>query len=315
MPPTAVNTPPQGAPATKQGDAGLGTSTHRPYRGGMARLSLMLRVFAAGATVLDNIAPRLTTELMLRHFTRPRRKAGRDYRERLPAGHQRLTLSHGRSDLTGWAWGDSGPAVLLVHGWEDHAGSMLGFVEPLLALGYRVFVLDMPGHGLSPQARTHLIDASNALERMLATYGPFESIVAHSYGAAATCLMLERRPALTPDRLSLIAPMQDLDQHLRVFSDIARLSADRAHRLRERVGRLIGRPIDQICALKAVRRLDVPALVIHDRHDPVIPHGAGEKFARNLSDARFISTSRLGHRRVLKCPAVLEEIVSHHRTD
>ncbi len=307
-----VSNSPRNLPSQARGGE-ISVAGNNPHLGGMARLTPALSAVAWGASVLDTIAPRLTTAIMLQHFTRPRRKPGRDYRRMLPPGYQRLTLNHGRLNLTGWAWGDSGPAVLLVHGWEDHSGSMLSFVQPLLNLGYRVLVLDAPGHGLSPQASTHLVDTSFTLESMVCAFGPFESIVAHSYGAAATCLMLERSPGLTPDRLSLISPMQDLNQHLRVFADIALLSPDRAERLRERVSRLIGQSTTEICALKAVRQLEVPALVVHDRHDPVIPHMAGQNLARQLPGARFVSTSRLGHRRVLRCPNVVREVLRHHR--
>jgi pimeloyl-ACP methyl ester carboxylesterase len=191
---------------------------------------------------------------------------------------------------------------------------MLGFVDPLLALGYRVCVLDLPGHGLSPQTATHLLDTSLALETMASSFGPFQSIVAHSYGAAAICLALQRRPSLTPKRLALISPMQDIDQHLGIFASIALLSPERISRLRNRVERLLGCPPEQLCALRAVQELDVSALVIHDQHDPVIPHDAGELLARNLRGARFVSTSHLGHRRVLKCPSVLAEVLEHHRS-
>jgi pimeloyl-ACP methyl ester carboxylesterase len=289
-----------------------GQAPEPAHRGGMARLTPALRAVAAGAAALDAVAPGFATEVMLRHFTRPRRKAGRDYRDQLPPGAQRLTLVHRHMQLTGWSWGFAGPAVLLVHGWEDHSGSMLGFVAPLRAMGFRVCVLDTPGHGLSPQATTHLLDTSFALENMARNFGPFDSIVAHSYGAAAACLMLERTPALTPRRLALISPMRDIDQHLHIFADIALLSPARARRLRDRVERLIGCSPDEVCALRAVQGLQVSGLVIHDRHDPVIPHGAGETLAKQLRGARFISTSRLGHRRVLKCPSVLEAVLSHH---
>ncbi|MEE4279928.1 MAG: alpha/beta fold hydrolase [Halieaceae bacterium] len=298
-----------------QNPQALAVAAATDRRGGMARLSPVLRAVAAGAAALDAIAPTLSTELMLRHFTRPRRKPGGDYREQLPDGCQRIELDHDGDTLTGWVWGagTSGPSALLVHGWEDHSGSMLSFVQPLRRLGYVVYALDAPGHGLSPRVATHLLDTSIALERMVGAFGPFASIVAHSYGAAATCLMIERNPALTPERLSLIAPMQDLDQHLQVFADIALLSPARAARLRDRVEMLIGRPTREICALRAAGRIRVPSLVIHDAHDPVIPVSSGVSIARQLPGARFFPTARLGHRRVLKCQNVLGEILRHHR--
>jgi len=295
-------------------DAGLAAGSAPPL-GGMARLTPALRAVAAGTSALHALAPRLTTEIMLRHFTQPRRSARRDYRDQLPTGAYRLHVPYDNRHLAAWGWGFSGPAVLLIHGWEANAGSMLHLVPALLDRGYRVCVLDLPGHGLSPRAPTHLVDASFALEAMLRSYGRFQSIVAHSFGAAALCLTLEREDTLTPDRIALVSPMPGMDQHLRIFATIAGLSAARAEQLRARLAAILGCPPDDVCALTAAGRLAVDALVIHDRHDPVIPHSAGESMARTVRCARLVTTTQLGHRRILRCPQVQTHILTHLHPD
>jgi pimeloyl-ACP methyl ester carboxylesterase len=281
-------------------------------RGAMAELTPTLRALAVASQIGHAVAPQLITRYVARHFMRPRRKPGYDYRPALPAGATRLAVPHRGLELTAWVWGDSGPSLLLMHGWENHAGSMLRFVQPLLDRGYRVFALDAPGHGLSPSTPTHLLDFSAAIEAMQRAYGPFENVVAHSFGATATCLMLSRAPDLHPQRMTLISPMQGLDQHLEVFADIALLTVERAERLRQRVERELNVSVEQICALRAVRNINVPGLVIHDLHDPVIPHEAGELLSKEWPGARLISTSRLGHHRILRCPNVLKEVLRHH---
>lgn len=284
-------------------------------KGGMARLSPLLKAVALGASALDALAPALATHLMLRHFTRPRVKRGADYRPQLPPGAQRLAVRHGDRSLALWRWGDRGPAVLLVHGWEDNSGSMLPFVEPLHRLGYQVFAMDAPGHGLSGAGSTHLLDCSDALGRVIAAYGPFKSIIAHSFGATAVCHMLSRvRYCWFPDRMVLLSPMRDMEQHLQVFADIALLSPDRAERLRQRAAGVVGCRLDRISSYEVLPELSIPGLVIHDRHDPVIPHAVGESIARVWQGARLVSTRRLGHRRILKCPDVMQHILQlHHR--
>jgi pimeloyl-ACP methyl ester carboxylesterase len=290
-------------------------STTTASKGGMARLSPVLKAVALGASALDALAPTLATHLMLRHFTRPRVKRGADYRPQLPQGARRLAVPHGDRDLAVWRWGDRGPAVLLVHGWEDNSGSMLPFVEPLRRLGYQVFAVDAPGHGLSGAGSTHLLDCSDALGRVVAAFGPFNSIVAHSFGATAVCHLLSRvRRCWFPDRMVLLSPMRDMEQHLQVFADIALLSPDRAERLRQLAAGIVGCRLDRISSYEVLPELSIPGLVIHDRHDPVIPHAVGESIARVWQGARLVSTRRLGHRRILKCPNVMQQIIQlHHR--
>jgi pimeloyl-ACP methyl ester carboxylesterase len=278
----------------------------------MARLTPALKALALASRTVDVVAPELANRIMLHHFTRPRRKPDADYRLRLPPGVRRLALRHRGAELAAWCWGGAGPAVLLVHGWEDHAGSMLPFVGPLLARGYRVFALDLPGHGFSARGATDLLDCSFALEAATRALGPFESIVAHSFGATAACAMLARAPQLQPARLVLLSPMRDLAQHLEVFASIALLSPARRERLQRVVTLRLGAEAARLCTLQAVRTFAMPGLVVHDRDDPVIPHAVGASIARAWPTAALLSTEALGHRRILRCPSVLEAVLRLH---
>ena len=282
--------------------------------GKVAKLSPALKAFAWSMRALDRIAPRLTTELMLRHFVRPRRRRHSDYRSCLPAGAERLAVEHRGQSLTGWRWGDTGPAVLLVHGWEDHCGAMLSLVQPLRERGYRVFALDAPGHGLSPNLDTQLLDTGEALAALMQQQGRFRAIIAHSYGAAATAALLQRQPQWTPDHLTLVSPMQDIRQHLAIFAGIAGLSLAGWNRLQHRVADLLGRPLDDISTLKAADCLQVPGLVIHDRDDPLIPYVVSARIAERWQGCELLATQGLGHRRALNCPDVLRAILGHLET-
>jgi len=55
-----------------------------------------------------------------------------------------------------------GPDLVLLHGWAMHSGIWNG-VRNQLAQYFRLHLVDLPGHGLSP---THWIDTPGTLERM-----------------------------------------------------------------------------------------------------------------------------------------------------
>jgi hypothetical protein len=104
-----------------------------------------------------------------------------------------------------------------------------------------------------------LLDASLALESHgPAPTGHFHSIVAHSFRAtAAPASCSSGQPALAPQRLALISPMQDLDQHLQIFANyradcpLPRAEAVCGPAWRRR---LVGCPLPEaVCALRAVR--------------------------------------------------------------
>jgi len=279
--------------------------------GKVARLSPALKGVSMAMRGLDRFAPRLATELMLKYFVRPRRRRNQDYRACLPAGASRLAVAYRGDFLTAWRWGERGPAVLLVHGWEDHSGAMLGLVAPLLERGYRVVVMDAPGHGLSPSMDTHLLDTGDALAALMAQFGRFQAIIAHSYGAAATSLLLARQPHWTPDHLTLVSPMQDIRQHLAIFSGIAGLSPAAWNRLQHRVQNQLGQTLDDISIMMAAAQLQAPGLVIHDREDSLIPYAVSARLVERWCAADLIATQGLGHRRTLRCPRVAGDILSH----
>lgn len=280
------------------------------FKGDVTKLSFKLKIFVAAMSMLERLAPSATAHLMLDKFLTPRRKKDSNYLTHLPAGAQRITVYHNLTKLTGWVWGDKGPAVLLLHGWEGSTGRMIPMIEPLLHQGYRVFTLDAPGHGLSPKARTHLLDVGNAIQAMMEQHGPFYGVIAHSFGAAATSIMLAREPQLMPEKLILLSPMRDLDQHFEIFSSIARLSPAGRERVRQLIVRRVGQPFEKVSAIAAVRQLKSPGLIIHDRHDALIPYAVGEAVAQNWHNAQFISTDKLGHRAGLRNTTVIHHVLA-----
>jgi len=284
--------------------------TTNEFKGDVTRLSLKLRLFVAAMQAAERIAPGVVTRLMLTKFLTPRRKKDSDYRSRLPAGAQPVVVQHEQMELTGWSWGETGPKLLVVHGWESHTGRMLPLIKPLVKAGYRVYSLDAPGHGLSPAAQTDLMDVSYAVQAMLVQHGPFDGLIAHSFGAAATMLALARAPHLAPEKLVLLSPMRDMVQHLEIFAAIAQLSPAAQERLQTAVSRHLGFSLDKCNAVAAARQLPRPGLIIHDRDDLLIPHEVGQAVAHNWQGSHFISTDRLGHRRGLGNKTVLGHLTA-----
>lgn len=84
------------------------------------------------------------------------------------------------------------PTALCVHGYFDHSGWSKPLISLLLAQGYNVCCLDLPGHGLSNGERVSInhfddygaaiFNASTAIRSWLA---PVSLAVGHSTGAAA----------------------------------------------------------------------------------------------------------------------------------
>lgn len=53
----------------------------------------------------------------------------------------------------------NGPDVLMIHGWAMHSGLMRDFAQALADGGFRVTLVDLPGHGRSGRATDYTLDA------------------------------------------------------------------------------------------------------------------------------------------------------------
>ncbi len=283
----------------------------KDFKGDVTQLSWPLRIFVAALKTLDHIAPATAARLMMAKFITPRRKRNYDYTDQLPPGARRIEVIHNLTKITGWTWGETGRSVLLLHGWEGHTGRMIPLIAPLLQAGYRVFTLDAPGHGLSPTAKTHLLDVGHAIQDMMEQHGEFYAVIAHSFGAAAMAIMLGQTPQLMPEKLVLLSPMRDLQQHFDIFANIAQLSPQGKERVKHLLEARIGLPFEMVSAIEAVRTFKTPGLVIHDRDDTLIPYEVGAMIAQNWRGARFISTNKLGHRQGLNNEDVLNAMLDY----
>lgn len=252
-----------------------------------------------------------------RLFTSPRRHA-RPVREQATLANAReftvdVTLrsprSHGaRCAVAAWRWG-VGPTALLVHGWEGRGSQLGALAQPLVAAGMSVVAFDAPGHGDSPEHRLYLTDLADSITDVAAAVGPVHAIVAHSFGAAAT-LLASARGGVNAPRNVMLAPNVLLDDAMRRFARVVGLDdPDRAvleQRLAEHTG--IAPSELSIETLASARRDAL--LVVHDRGDREVPFAHGERLAATWPNARLRATEGLGHRRILRDPAVIAATVA-----
>lgn len=222
----------------------------------------------------------------------------------LRALHTRITFRDGSLSVSEWG---QGPAVLLVHGWNGHAGQMLPFVAPLVAAGKRVVVFDQPAHGRSSGSYATLVDFAGAVRAVADATGPIEAIVAHSLGATASALAVSW--GLPAARLVLIAPPGNVPYFARAFG--AQLGLSEARRegmlveLQRRIGDLGALELEN---LRLGTRTQV--LVLHDRGDREVPFEHGAALAQSWPGARFVALDGLGHTRVLRDGGVVQLVSS-----
>lgn len=213
--------------------------------------------------------------------------------------------------VAGETWGE-GPAVYLVHGWGGWRGQLDALVAPLTAAGYRVVTFDAPSHGDSdpgPEGpgRSSVLELAAALRAVVAAHGPAAAVVAHSLGATATAFAM--RDGLAADRAVFISPMADPLPYTRAFA--ARLGFGERVRSRMvgRIERRVAMPMSAFAVPAVAGQVATPPLLlVHDRQDSETGWSDSAAIARAWPAARLVTTAGLGHRRILRDPAVVAEV-------
>ena len=78
-----------------------------------------------------------------------------------------------------------GPPVLMLHGWGAHMGLMLPLAEKMLAHGFQVYLLDLPGFGQSPapDSAWSVHDYANFVAQYLTNQNLQQvHLIGHSFG-------------------------------------------------------------------------------------------------------------------------------------
>jgi pimeloyl-ACP methyl ester carboxylesterase len=263
------------------------------------------------------LSENLGTSLAERLFTSPRRHRRPD-RERgvLASGWQfsvdvALRSPRWRGEhrtVRAWRWGH-GPSVLLVHGWEGRGSQLGAFVEPLVRAGMSVVAFDAPAHGDSPGRQLYLTDLADCVVDVARAIGPLHAIVAHSFGAAAV-LLARQRGAVDATRNVMIAPNVLLDDAVARFARAVALDDHDRSSLEGQLASHSGVPVGALRLEAMVGERDAALLVIHDRSDREVPFVHGERLAAAWRHATLHATDGLGHRRVLRDAAVIDQVVA-----
>jgi pimeloyl-ACP methyl ester carboxylesterase len=272
-----------------------------------AKNRTIVRAFKWGERLAPAVASRLAARVW---FTLPP-AIPRNRLSALPPGEAARVELHGRR-LHAVAWG-AGEPVYLVHGWGGRSEQLGGFVAPLVAAGHRVIAFDGPSHGASPAGShgprsTTIPELADALHAAVATQGRPHAVIAHSMGGAAAAHAV--RTGLRPAALVLLAPAADprwvLDRFVQQIGAGPRVRVG----LERAIVRRVGLPWETFDVPSLHRSAPVPpTLVVHDTADRELAPEHGRAIADAWPGARLLETEGLGHRRVLRDPAVIDEAV------
>ncbi|OLT23739.1 hypothetical protein BJF78_31635 [Pseudonocardia sp. CNS-139] len=235
----------------------------------------------------------------------PRRRPAEEWEE--PAAVSAVTHALPSGNVVS-TWGDTGPAVLLVHGWEGRSTQFAGLIRAVVAGGRRAVAVDAPGHGRSPDGEFSPVRHGEALLEALPRFAPFDALVTHSFGS--TSAFHAMRHGLAVNRMALISPLVSLSGRLTKFAEqVGMAPAQRAEFLAVLQERL-GVPVPDL-DIDTLPEPAVPVLLCHDADDREVPAAPTRTLAELWPNATLLLTTGLRHRRILTEPAVVKAVAAH----
>ena len=267
---------------------------------------IKLKLTRKSLQVVGAILPGAAAQYALKLFSSPQRYQRPSWEVKLLESAKPLELkSKHISGLYAHSWGDDGaPKILLVHGWAGRGTQLAAFVEPLVTAGFQVIAFDGPAHGDSPGRKTNIQFFTNVLVILSRELGPFHGVIAHSFGAGATILALDR--GFATSRAILIASPSNLQRVIDTFSGYLQLKKSVADAMQSQLEEWAGIDMENLDLNSKIPRMTVPAMIVHDPEDREVSFKNAEILNSRWRHSQLLSVPKVGHRRILRAPAVLE---------
>lgn len=277
------------------------------------------RWIGVGLRAAERLSPAVATRLALRLFFTPTPSKLVARRRPVPAPWRAATLPFEQGRVVLWqrdaptTAAAARPRVLLVHGWAGDAMQLREIGDLLAASGFEPLLLDFPGHGRSDGWRSSLPQFERTLFAVQARVGPLHGVVAHSLGALASLRAAAR--GLAVRRIVLLAPSPSPGMVLRWFGHLFGIGERLAERMRQTIEQREATPLHEFESAWLGERLRQPVLLVHDQDDRAAPFAAAQALAQGLPAAELRRTQGLGHRRLLREPAVMQAVLAHLQFD
>ncbi|MDZ4144483.1 alpha/beta fold hydrolase [Hydrogenophaga sp.] len=207
-----------------------------------------------------------------------------------------------------WEWGQTGPLVILVHGWGGSAAQIAPRAAALAQQGFHCVAIDVTGHGSSPGARTTWRCFIDDIAALTTTLGqPVHAYVAHSAGAL-TAMAARGIHDIGAARYVCICAPSHPHPPITVIRQKLDPPAGVLQRYREHIAQQFDADWATLATGTAYAGAGSNLLLFYDTTDRYIDHEEGNRLQALCPGAQLIKTTQYGHTRVLEAPELAQAV-------
>jgi pimeloyl-ACP methyl ester carboxylesterase len=241
---------------------------------------------------------------LIEAFATPRRL--REARVAAGLAHAgRSTVACRWGDVAAWRLGD-GPAVLLVHGYEDDSSLWDPLIDELAARRFPLVAFDLPGHGASGGSWGASFEGTDAIVAVADQLGPIRAAVGHSAGCGMVVGALNEGWPMP--RAVFIAPPLGAGDRWARYGERLGFGSAVVEAARTRYYDVIGAHRAGWSPRAAYPQVQAEVLVVHSVDDEHFPSSGSEEVVPLMPNARLELVHGLTHRRTARDPGVVSMV-------
>ena len=268
----------------------------------------MITVIRVVLRLLSRVSDSAAARLMFRLISIPRPTPMKPEWKQALSEAARIEFNRNGKRVA-WQWGESGPLVICVHGWEGKAAQFGEIGRALARRGLRCVALDLTAHGASAGRLAKFSDFPRDVGALTAHLGESPAAcVGHSAGGML--LMASRQSGVVnAERFVVVAspsaPYPPVDVVRELLDPPQKVIAA----LKRHLGEQFSTDWDNLIAGSLYSRDPSDRLLlIYDEDDQVVDPRQGDVINELWPGSELVNTRKLGHNRVLWDDAVVKRI-------
>lgn len=255
----------------------------------------MIKVVQAGMGIYSVMMPTAATRKAIKWLTTPKQT---DF-----TSLENMTLASTRVEMIGhnttvYSWDGGAKVALILHGWSGHYAQFYRYINTLIQAGYSVYALAPQGHGRTLGMRSHAGMFINSLKAFHEWFGQdIDLAIGHSMGAAS--LLYAASELNLYRQVLLFSAPSAIKDVLNDFAKGVNLSSRSTAIFLQSMEVVSGYPLSELDMYRRAEKVHAPVLLVHDERDRQIAYENALKLKQGLSHGQLLSTTGLGHSRLL----------------
>ncbi len=201
----------------------------------------------------------------------------------------------GKATFHTYAYG-KGPVILMLHGWCSNGARWRTYTSQLVRLGYKVVVVDAPGHGNAPGRFLSVSLYVKGIKAILKSESKWHTVITHSIaGLTGITAIGSSDKRHHPSKFIMMNTFANATTMMVKFSRCLGIAEKVIQDTQNWMANYTEYPLEQLSIDKHYNTINVQGLLIYDTKDIVVPSKESNYLLRHIKPLQSIRTEGLGH--------------------